>query len=140
MASLTIMRPIALRVIVTEQFKQEMEKELQEAADTTQRRIDQIDFQARRVLADLQRTDLNQAMQVRQQIEAEKGRQESVKKELMERVEEVRKLDLGAEFPRGTLEGLAEVKEGDNLYDKLTQTEIVIKDGIVISIREVAAG
>lgn len=136
MASLTIMRPVALRVIVTEQFKQEMEKELQEAADTTQRRIDQIDFQARRVLADLQTRDLNQAMQVRAQIEDEKRRQESVKKELLDRAQEVQGLEMGVEFPRGTLEGLFEIKEGDNLYDKLTQAEVVIKDGIVVAIRE----
>ena len=139
MASLTITRPITLRVIVTEEFKQEMEAELQEAADTTQRRIDQIDFQARRVLADLQRTDLNQAMQVRQQIEAEKDRHESAKKELLERAKQVRELELGSEFPRGTLEGTVEIKEGDNLYDKLAKTEIVIKDGIVVEIRESAA-
>ncbi|UCH36585.1 MAG: YlqD family protein [Armatimonadota bacterium] len=136
MANLTVMRPVALRVIVTEQFKQEMDKELQEAADSAQRRLDQIDFQARRVLADLQRADLNQAMQVRQQIEAEKGRQESVKKELLERAEEVRGLELGSEFPRGTIESMIEIKEGDNLYEKLTQAEIVIKDGIVTEIRD----
>jgi len=136
MASMTITRPIALRVIVTEQFKEEMAKELQEAADTTQRRIDQIDFQARRVLADLQRTDLTQAMQVRQQIEAEKGRQESVKKELLDRAKEVQELAMGTEFPRGTLEGVVDLSEGDNLYEKLTGAEIVIKDGVVIEIRE----
>ena len=136
MASMTITRPIALRVIVTEQFKEEMAKELQEAADTTQRRIDQIDFQARRVLADLQRTDLTQAMQVRQQIEAEKGRQESVKKELLDRAKEVQELAMGTEFPRGTLEGVVDISEGDNLYQKLTGAEIVIKDGVVIEIRE----
>ncbi len=136
MPSLTITRPIALRVIVTEQFKQEMEAELQEAADTTQRRIDQIDFQARRLLADLQRTDLNQAMQVRQHIEAEKGRHESTRKDLLERVQEVRELELGSEFLRGSLEGTVEIKEGDNLYDKLGKTEIVIKDGVVVEIRE----
>jgi len=136
MASLTITRPIALKVIVTEQFKQEMEAELQEAADTTQRRIDQIDFQARRLLADLQRTDLNQAMQVRQQIEAEKGRHESMRKDLLERVKEARELELGSEFVRGSLEGTVEIKEGDNLYDKVGKTEVVVKDGIVIGIRE----
>jgi len=136
MASLTITRPVALRVIVTEQFKQEMETELQGAVDSVQRRIDQIDFQARRVLADLQRTDINQAMQVRQQIEAEKGRQESARNELLERMKEIKALEMGSEFARGTVEGVVEIKEGDNFYDKLTQTEIVVKDGIVVEIRE----
>ncbi|HUT73883.1 MAG TPA: YlqD family protein [Armatimonadota bacterium] len=136
MASLTITRPILLHVIVTEQFKQEMEAELQGAADTTQQRLDQIDFQARRILADLQRTDLTQAMQVRQQIEAEKGRHQSAKEELLERIKEVRELALGSEFSRGTLEGIVEIKEGDHLYDKLGRTEIVVKDGVVVEIRE----
>jgi hypothetical protein len=136
MASLTITRPILLHVIVTEQFKQEMEAELQGAADTTQQRLDQIDFQARRILADLQRTDLTQAMQVRQQIEAEKGRHQSAREELLERIKEVRELALGSEFSRGTLEGMVEIKEGDNLYDKLGRTEIVVKDGVVVEIRE----
>jgi hypothetical protein len=135
--SLTIMRPVALKVIVTEQFKAEMEREFQEAADTTQRRIEQIDFQGKRVLSGLQ-TDLSQAMQVRQQIEDEKRRQEAVKKDLLERAKEVRELELGAEFPRGTLESMVEIKEGDNLYDKLTAAEIVIKDGVVVAIREEA--
>ena len=42
MASLTVRRAIALHVIVTEEFKQELATELQEAADTT--RMDIIDL------------------------------------------------------------------------------------------------
>ena len=118
MANLTVRRPVALQVIVTEEFKKELAEELQEAADAAGRRLEQIDYQARHLLAELQRQNLNQAMAARQQIE------------------EVGKLELGAEFPRGTLEGVVDIKDGDNLFAKLGQTAIVVKDGVVVEIRE----
>jgi hypothetical protein len=136
MASLTIRRPVALQVIVTEEFKKELTEELQEAADAAERRMEQIDYQARHLLAELQRQNLNQAMAARQQIEAEKRKQEAVRKELLQQIEEVGKLELGSEFPRGTLEGTVEIKDGDNLFAKLGQTAIVVKDGVVVEIRE----
>jgi hypothetical protein len=134
--SLTIKRPVQVTVIVTEEFKQELAEELQEAADNTQRRIEQMEFQGRRALADVQRTDLNQAMALRQQLEAEKKKYEALKKEMLDRLEEVKGLQLDSEYPRGTLEGVVEVKAGDNLFDKLSKAQVVIKDGVVQEIRE----
>jgi len=136
MARITIRRPVALQVIVTEEFKEQLVAELQEAADDTQRTIDQMDFQARRYLADLQRTNLQQAMQMRQQIDAERNKQEALKKEFLDRITEAKTLELDTEFPRGTLEGMVEISEGDHLFDKLGKAQVVIKDGAVIEIRE----
>jgi len=135
MAKMTIRRPVALRVIVTEQFKEQLIAELKEAAEETQRGIDHMDFQARRYLADLQRTNLQQAMQVRQQFEAEKQKQEAMKKEIIDRAAEAEQLELGSEFPRGTLEGQVEVDVGDNLLERLGNAAIVIKDGVIVEIR-----
>jgi len=74
MSSITVKRSIGIQVIVTEQFKEELKQELQEAVDETQRRIDRMEFQSRRFIADLQGADLTQAMNARRQIEAEKRR------------------------------------------------------------------
>ena len=117
-------------------MKEELKAELEEAIETTQRRIDQMEFQSRRFLADLQRTDLTQAMGARRQIEAEKRRQEAIIQDLRKQAEEAEKLELGAEFPRGTLEGVVDIKEGDDLFNKLSASQIVIKDGIVLEVRE----
>jgi hypothetical protein len=136
MPGLTIRRPVAVHVIVTEQFKQELAAELQEAVDATRKRIDQLEFEARRFLADLQRTDLTQAMEARRRIEVERRRHEALRDELVKQADEAAKLELGSEFPRGTLEGLVEVCEGDNLADKLAGATLVIKEGIVQEIRE----
>jgi len=136
MASVTVKRTIAVQVIVTEDFKKELRQELQEAADATQRRIEQMDVQSRRFLADLQRTDLTQAMAARRQIEAERRRHEALKQDILRQIEETDKLDLGSEYPRGTLEGFVEVTVGDDLIKKISGSEIVIKDGVIVEIRE----
>ena len=136
MASMKVTRAVTVRAIVTEQLKQELTDELQGMADETQRRIDQMDFEARRYLADLQRTNLSQAMAVRDQIDTEKKKQERVREELLARIEEVKKLPQGAEFLRGTLEGLVEVKPGDNLSAALAGAALVVRDDVVVEIRE----
>ncbi len=134
---LTVKRSVAVQAIVTEQLKEELKAELQEAIEATQRRIDQMEFQSRRFLADLQRTDLSQAMSARRQIEAERRRQEALVEDLRRQAEEAEKLELGSEFPRGNLEGTVELKEGDDLFQKLSGSQIVIKDGKIIELREV---
>ena len=136
MPSLTIRRPVALHVIVTEEFKQELAAELREAADATRKRIEQLELEARRFLADVQRADLTQAMTARRRIEVERHRQEALREELAKQADDVANLELGSEFPRGTLEGIVEVKEGDNLYDKLSKATVVVKDGVILEIRE----
>jgi len=136
MAGLTVKRSIAVQVIVTEEFKEELKVELQEAVNATQRRLDQMEFQSRRFLADLQRTDLTQAMAARRQMEAERRRHEALKQDIQRQLDEAEKLEIGSEYPRGTLEGLVEIKEGDDLFEKLGSSEIVIKDGVVVEVRE----
>jgi len=134
--SLSVKRSIAVFVIVTEQFKEELKDELKQAVEEAQRRIDQMDFQGRQFLADLQRTDLTQAMAARRQIEAEKRRHEAVRGDIQRQLAEAEKLEIGSEFPRGTLEGTVEINEGDDLIEKLSGSRIVIKDGVVTEMHE----
>ena len=137
MPSLTVNRSIAVQVIVTEKFKEELKTELQAAADASQQRIDQMEFQSRRFLADLQRTDLSQAMSARRQIEAERNRQEALRQDIVRQLEEADKLELDSEYPRDTLQGVVELEEGHDLVQKLSAAQIVIKDGLIVEVREV---
>lgn len=136
MAGITVRRSIGLRVIVTEEFKEELRNELQQAADETQRRIDQMEVQSRRLLSGIQGADLTQALQVRRQLEAERQRQTALKEEIQRQMGEAAKLELGTEYPRGTIEGVVELNVGDDLFKKLSGAEIIIKDGEVVEIRE----
>jgi len=136
MSGITVKRSIGVRVIVNEEFKAELKGELEEAATETQRRIDQMEMHSRRLLAELQRSDLSQAMQARKQIEAERQRHDALKQDIQRQLQDVDKLEIGSEYPRGTVEGVVELNQGDDLVQKLSGSQIVIKDGVIVEIRE----
>lgn len=138
--SVTIKREVVLRAIVTETLKQEIDEEFAAAIEEIDRRIAQLDISARQYVTELQRTDIQQAMILRQQIEAEKRRYRSAKDELIQRRRAVAALELGAEVIRGTLESEAEVRVGDNLATVLRGVEIVLRDNEVVEIRETEGG
>jgi chaperonin cofactor prefoldin len=77
---------------------------------------------------------VQQVSTFKQQLAAEKQRQELSIQELQKRIEEAKKLPLDSEFIQGTVDGFVQVKKGDNLYEKLGAMEITIKDGVVQNI------
>lgn len=129
-------RQVLLKAIVTEKLKEQLTREVQEAIAEVENGQQQLDIQSRRLMLELQRTDLNRAMAFRQQLEAEKRKQDDVKAELRQRLQEYERLELGSEFVRGLLEGTVEIKEGDNLAAKMSQAEILVKDDIVVAIKD----
>ena len=131
-----IKRNVILRSIVTEQLKEQLREELQHSIDEIDQRIRQIDFRAQPYITELQRSNIQQAMAVRGQIEQEKERQRSVREALLERMKQVEELKLGEEVIRGALESQVEVEEGDNLAEVLGGREIVTKDDVVVEIRQ----
>ena len=135
METLRLRQDCGLIFIVTSELKTHLLAEFQAAADDVQQQIDQFDFRARHALAELQRADLNRAMQARQQIDAEKRRLEAVKLEVQDRKKEIDALNIGDEYPRGTIEGVVEVQLGDNLFEKLAGIQVIVKDGTVVEIR-----
>lgn len=132
-------RQIALRAIVTENLKEALVEELEGAIRQIGAEQDELDRQTRRVMLELQRTDLNKYMQVRQQLDAEKRRQDAAKAELQERIEAVKELPLGEEVLRGTIEGQITIAVGDNFAEKMGAAEILLEDDIVKEIRDPAA-
>jgi len=131
---ITVSRPVVIKAVVTESFKRLYIQDLEEAMKRVDAIVQQIDTQIRR--AELERQVSPQSRAVRQQLELERARQEATKAELSMRLREAQELALNSEFPQGTMESLVEVSVGDNLFDKIGRTELVVKDGIVLEIRE----
>lgn len=132
--SMTISRPVVIKAIVTESFKRLYMQDLEEAIKRVDAIEQQLDSQIRR--AELERTVSPQARAVRQQLELERARQEAAKVELEMRLREAQQLALNSEFAQGTVESLVQVNIGDNLFNRLGSAEIVVKDGIIMEIRE----
>lgn len=131
---LTVSRPVVIKAIVTESFKRLYIQDLEEAIKRVNAIEGQLDSQIRR--AELERTVTPQSRAVRQQLELERARQEATRAELEMRLREAQQLELNAEFAQGTVESVVEVKVGDNLFTKLSRAEIIVKDGIILEIRE----
>ncbi len=129
-----MVRPLIVKAIVTETFKRQYMNELDEAVKRLDSVVSQIDVQIRRT--ELERQITPQARAIRQQLEVERSRQEAARIELTARMREAEGLDLNSEFPQGTVESLIELSVGDNFFTRLGRAEVVIKDGIVIEIRE----
>ncbi|HLW46214.1 MAG TPA: YlqD family protein [bacterium] len=137
MPSITVQRPIVIKTIVTEGFKRLYVADLEDAIKRVEAVVQQIDVQARRF--DLERQVSPQSRMVRQQLEIERARQDAARAELTARLHEAQDLKINDEFTQGTIDGVTELSVGDNLFDKISRAEIVVKDGIVMEIREGAA-
>ncbi|HOK54290.1 MAG TPA: YlqD family protein, partial [Armatimonadota bacterium] len=96
----------------------------------------QLDMQLRRYVPEVAKVDLEQAGRLRREIEGERQRHENMRAEIKERLDEVTGLEIGSEFEQGNVESYVDVAVGDNLIEKLSGAEIVIKDGIIQEIRE----
>lgn len=131
---INISRPVVIKTIVTESFKRLYLQDLEEAIKRVETIEQQIETQIRRT--ELERQVTPQSRAIRQQLELERARQEATRAELTARLREAQQLELNTEFAQGTVESLAEVSVGDNLFNKLGRAEIVVKDGIVLEIRE----
>ncbi len=134
--ALTITRPVIIKAVVTESFKRLYTQELEETVKRVDALVQQLDTQIRRT--ELERQLTPQSRAVRQQLELERARQEAAKAELLMRLREAEQLVINSEFAQGTLEGMVDVAVGDNLFTKIGRTEIVVKDGIIMEIREEA--
>ena len=136
MASITVQRPVVIKAIVTEAFKRLYIADLEEAIKRVDAIVQQIDVQSRRF--ELERQVTPQTRNIRAQLEMERQRQEATRMEIQARLREAQDLQLNTEFLQGTIEGTVDVSIGDNLFDKISRTEIIVKDGIVLEIRETA--
>jgi len=131
---ITVVRPVVVKAIVTDVFKRQYLSELEDTVKRLDAVIAQIDTQIRRT--ELERQITPQARAIRQQLEVERSRQEAARIELAARMKEAEALELQSEFSQGTVESTVDLNVGDNFFTRLARAEIVIKDGIVIEIRE----
>jgi len=129
-------RVVMVKAIVTEAFKQNLVKELERAVANIDAQTAQMDGRSKAYLDNLKKKGMMQkAAAFKHQMEEERSRQAAAKSDLMMKIEDAKKLQLGSEFVQGPLEGPVDVSIGDNLYKKVGGAEIIVKDGIIQEIR-----
>ncbi|MEM1370257.1 MAG: YlqD family protein [Cyanobacteria bacterium P01_H01_bin.15] len=142
-SGLTLKRPITLKVIVTDRWREAAEKQLQAQISQVDNQVQQIDTRAQRAIAELQKQAIHPpGPQTQQQIASVQAQAQQQKTQLVQRknqalqqMQQIQLLENGQEVAQPqALESFCEVKVGDNLGLKLA-VEIVVKDDVIQEIR-----
>ncbi|HWR38653.1 MAG TPA: YlqD family protein [Patescibacteria group bacterium] len=134
MNQLTIKCPITIKAVVTDALKAHLAADMQDAIKKTDMELQQIEFHAKRMMAEQARQDAQGLIAVRQQIDAEKQKRMDFKNHLLEKIKETAQLEIGAEIVQGTMEQMITVSVGDDLH-KMMATEILLEDGKIVAFR-----
>ncbi|MCL6634951.1 MAG: YlqD family protein [Peptococcaceae bacterium] len=135
MESLTLIRPVLVKVRVTDQYKKAAAAELQEAIRRTELELQHLDFQEKRLVSELEKKNPQEIPAARQRLEQERRRRVESRQKLLDRLREVGQLAPGSEVLYGKMESPVELKVGDD-WRKLLGVEIVLQDGVVVAIRQ----
>ncbi|MHB9096158.1 MAG: YlqD family protein [Eubacteriales bacterium] len=133
-AGLTIKRQVLVRVKVTEDFKKKMASEVQEAVKKLDAELQQLDFQVKRMAAELEKKNPAGIPAAKQHVENEKQKRVQAKAKLTEQLKNIGKMAIGAEVVQGTLESMTQINVGDDWND-IMGVEVVVCDNKIIEIR-----
>ena len=131
-----VKRPVILKNVVTEKFKSQLTKELEHAISQIGQWLEQEEFQSRRLIAEAQKQTPHRVNQLREEISQERGKQEQALENLQQQLSQVKQLEIGSFFASGTYDAPVKIEVGDDIRSKLSQAEIIVKDGRVIQINE----
>jgi hypothetical protein len=131
-----IIRPVRIKVIVTDELKRELTAGARRVRQEIDSRIQSIETEGRRLVERVQRENVVQASQIREQIEEEKQQLMQARREWDTRLRGFEALALGAEVERGTSQCLEEVNVGDPSGKVLLPIDIVLDGDVIKEIRE----
>lgn len=143
-SSLSIKRSIAIKAVVTPQWKEEAERELSNAIAATDEQLAQLEKEGQQIVEEVRSQSANpldprvqeQVSQVQQQVSAKRLELEEQKRNLLQQQSQVRELEMEEIVDQGQIDSFCDIKVGDNLVDKM-QVSIVVRDGVVESINQV---
>ncbi|MCG9968190.1 YlqD family protein [Pelotomaculum terephthalicicum JT] len=134
MESLTLIRPVLVKVKVTDNYKKNAITELQDAIRRMEVDLQRLDYQEKRLTVDLEKKNPQGVAAARQHLGQERQRMEENRHKLIDRLKEVGELPLGSEVFYGKMESPVEIKVGDD-WRRVLGVEIILQDGVITDIR-----
>lgn len=134
--TLILKRPVVVKHVVTDAFKQAALSEVATTLEQIARNLEQMEFQGRRMIAELERQAPTQAVQMREELKRERQRQEGLREELLAKQAQINALELDSVFVSGTYEAPVQLSVGERFGMKMRQAEVLVKDDIIVEIRE----
>ncbi|MHB0998248.1 MAG: YlqD family protein [Armatimonadota bacterium] len=133
--TMLVKQNIAVKIIVTDEFKEKLLVRLQSSLRKVEGSLQMLEHQGRRFLSESEGKDPAQVESFRNRLERQIQRQEEIRTKLAEELVDAETLKPGDEYSQGSLEGLVEIRVGDNLSDKLRPAELIIENDLVKEIR-----
>lgn len=131
---LSIIRPVTVKAIVTDQLKSGLMADLQRAIASAERELQQLEFQGRKLQLECERRNPERLPGLQQQLEGERQKRQTAKTELGQKLRAVEALEIGQEVIHSTAQLLCQVEVGQAWPDSAAG-EIVLQDGVVVAIR-----
>lgn len=128
--------PVPIKLILTEQTKQQITSELNGAIQQIQNELDQIEFQGRKALQDAEKAGNQQAVQgISMSMQRERQTRIERREQIMQNLVNIQQTPLGSEINGGQVNTEVELRVGDIWENVMNGTEIVLRDGVVAEIR-----
>jgi hypothetical protein len=137
---ITIRRPVVVKLVLTEQTKEKLRQEYKDAIRRLKLEMEQLQFQGKKLMTEAQKKG-NEAVKLVQDRIGKEHRQRREKVEVLEQqLQQLDELEIGSEIHHGTVESECTVRVGDHWDECMTGTEIIIKDSIIVEIRQPKGG
>lgn len=137
-SNLLLKRQVNIRVIVTPQWQEEAQKQLQLQVNQIDQQMQQLDTQGQMAISEVQKQSSPQAKQqvdnIQIQVNQKKNEMLQKKNQILQQMQQIQLLELGQEVVQAQMESFFELKQGENLVEKLN-VEVVLRDGVVEEIR-----
>ncbi|MEM9245320.1 MAG: YlqD family protein [Cyanobacteria bacterium P01_F01_bin.153] len=140
--SLQLKRPITIKSVVTPQWKEQAQAELQTQVSKIDRQMQSLETQGQQAIAQIQKQSVQppsaevqrQIENVQGQVNEQKNKMLNQKNQLLQQLNQIQGLELDQEVNQGQMDSFFTLKKGDNLVEKM-QVEVLLRDGIVEEIR-----
>jgi hypothetical protein len=138
--SITVQRDLTVKTMVTDGFREKAMKEDQAELNTIDASIQQLRESAQGRLNELMQANMSQEdkqlaqMHLQQQFDEQVTQLLTLKQEILNRQELLANTPNGTYVSTGNVTDSVTLNVGDNIYDRLKGSEILVKDGVITAI------
>ncbi|NJN39086.1 MAG: hypothetical protein HC790_10805 [Acaryochloridaceae cyanobacterium CSU_3_4] len=145
---LLLKRAITVKAVVTPQWKQEAQQQLQAQINQLDGQLQQLDMQVQQMIGELKKQSIQiigvegstsdetqaQIQNIQMQANSRKSEWLDEKNQVLQQLNLVQSLDMEQEVEQGQIDSFFYIKTGDHLVRRM-QVEILLRDGVVEAIR-----
>jgi uncharacterized protein involved in exopolysaccharide biosynthesis len=138
--SIQLKRQVTVKSVVTESFRSKAKGELADELKLIESQLEQLENQYQATLKqieDMAKMGQNVSMhleQLNREAQEKRNQLANVKMQVATNLANLDRVQNGDMVVTGVLENFVEVKLGDNIYEMLRGSEVIIEDGVVKSI------